>query len=411
MGWLDRVFGNDKDRFGQTVIRHFKKKGWTQPLTYDRAGFALLVGQDQRLFLQNSHADWQKAEDKSALLDHLLNMVLEMTQARIDMDDLDAVSPLLLPSLRHRGFMENMWMQEGLGDDPPTYKMAQKPFCEHMSEILIVDSPYSIATCSDHTLQQWGRTFEEMRYVALHNLRQQKPVRFALQDEGFYVSDSGDYLDASLLLMPDAFTHLDLKGHPVAIVASRSLVFTAGSEEAEALRHMAKVALNIFLEETRPIACAPVMLLNGEWQLIEDFSGPLAALKPLKTEQVLFDYRDQHFALARYMERTGRDVFIADILTFQEEESEDQTLLASLVWDVSALMPKVDAFVVQGPEGGTPILRSWAQVMEVCGEKPIEPDTYPARYLFADGISPAQWARLKNDYPHPAEFIHIQIPE
>lgn len=44
MVWPDRVFGNDRDRFAQTVIHHFKEKGWTQPLTYDRTSFALSVG-------------------------------------------------------------------------------------------------------------------------------------------------------------------------------------------------------------------------------------------------------------------------------------------------------------------------------------------------------------------------------
>jgi hypothetical protein len=306
-----------EDRFAKQVMNGLSERGWSGNIQYDRKRFALILD-GTVFFLHNVHREWSAVSpaQKAKELERTIAFILEPKTT----DDFEQSAPRLLPGIRNRSAMVSQWLHPALGMDRDRYEGALRPFCDGLAILIAIDQPTAISLINQDTLAKWGRSLEEVLAIATTNLAGRSPPSFELMEGGFYVSCFEDQYDSSRLLIPQLFTELPLRGEPVAIATSRAGIVIAGAEDIDALNAMAAFVERRKEEETRPISNLPLILRGDEWRPF-DCSGPdLAALDRLRAMQWLQDYADQKALLEPYLERAGRDVFVATLGGLKVEE-------------------------------------------------------------------------------------------
>ena len=247
--------------------------------------------------------------------------------------------------------------------------------------------------------RDWGRSFDEVLGIALDNLRARSPCRFERQPEGYYLSDFGDWHDASRLLLPDLFQQLELRGDPVAIAIVREGLVVAGSEDVPGLTAMAAFAEASFLGATRPISRAPLVFRQGAWLPFEPQDPALSSLNVQWARQRAWDYGQQAEMLEPYFVAIQLDRFLAP-LEIVKDGSRSRTW-TSWAWNANPLLPKADAVVLLG-EGGQALPRLWQDVEALCGPFQAEGATYPQRYNCGDWPDAETLQRLAATTEPPA---------
>lgn len=378
-----------KDEFAKQVMARLKARGWSGGATYDRKRFEIRVGDGGVLYLSNTFADWTNysRDQRQTALDAIVAPLFESH----DIPDFDTAAPFLLPLMRNQCDIRAM---ARVDDDMPP--LAWRPFAGPLCSILAVDRPASMALVNETTLADWGKSFEDAYEVALGNLESKSPCRFQRWDAGFYVSDFGDYCDASRLLLPRLFDQLDVKGAPVAVAVSRTTLIVSGSEEPDSLNAMAALVTQALEDDSRPISYAPLLLQDGVWCEFRPDDASLAPIRELTARQTLWDYAKQQRALED--ERSGREVFIATANS-ATRDGEVQTW-ATWTKDVPTLLPRTDYIGIT--DLSLYLTRSWEDIEAVCGPFATEEGHYPVRFFVDRWPSDDQLARLKQEFSAPS---------
>jgi hypothetical protein len=386
-----------KDRFAKTALKRIRRSGLPEA-RYDRERFAIVFGGGKgTIFLDNLYRDWNGAPsaERAMQMDKLIAFALEPKTAP---DSFDSAAPQLLPVIRNRAQITNQWLNSDLDLTPDVYGGAMQPLCGTLAVLAAIDSPNGISLVNSKRLETWSRSLHDVLAVSLENLRERSPCRFERDGRGFYISNYGDFYDASRLLLPQIFTQLPLRGNPVAIAISRICVVVAGSEDRASLDSMAEFAEQQIEREARPIAYLPIVLQNGLWS---PFDARSSALDRLRIKQQLSNYAEQKLLLEKRFAADRRDVFVATLKSGEIGEG----LCTYAVWssDVVTLLPEADVVVLRGKDGSM-LVRRWSQVVSTCGPFPTEPDIYPPRHFVERGPDPAAWTKLATAYEHPSGF-------
>jgi uncharacterized protein YtpQ (UPF0354 family) len=401
MGIFDFLRGDDdQDRFAARVTERLKQRGWPHPIRYDRGRFELALGGEAgALYLGNIFRDWLKfpKAERPAQLDNAIAFVFEMAAD----DSWEAVREHLLPLIRPRAFFENTELGRGR-DWEAGSAFPQKPLAGPLSIVLAIDRPSSMAMVGERVLREWGRSFDEVLEIALDNLRARSPCHFVRQAEGYYLSDFGDWHDASRILLPHLFHQLELRGDPVAIAIVREGLVVAGSEDAPALDAMAAFAEASFQDATRPISRAPLVFREGAWLPFEPQSPALSSLNAQWARQRVWDYGQQAELLERHFADIPLDRFLAP-LEIAKDGSHLRTW-TSWASDARALLPKADAVVLMDGDGRA-LPRLWQDVEAACGPFPVEGATYPQRYNCGDWPDTETLQRLAATTKPPAWLV------
>ena len=144
--------------------------------------------------------------------------------------------------------------------------------------------------------------------------------------EGVYLSATGDSYDASRLLLTDIIRQFKVKGDPIAMIPNRENLVVVGSEDAEGLAGMLKMAAEA-LEQPRPISGIALRLDGDEWTpWLPDVSHPLYKdFQRLHLQSLGQDYAQQKDLLDKLHEKNGEDIFVA---TFSAIETPDGRLFS-----------------------------------------------------------------------------------
>lgn len=394
MNFLDVLRGgSEQDRFAKKYLSLLRTLGWKDAAVYERDAFLIrLSGPDGQgsIFLHNVFRDWRKAlpGERGETLRRAVMSALEMDAHRGTFEE---TRPLLLPVVRNLSHLVTQRLHASPAQPLLDLEGVYRPIADTLAVMVAVDGPNSISIVYGEGLKTWGVTLDEALSVAVENLREISPIRFVREDGGFYVSDYGDYHDASRLLLPHLFLALGLKGDPVAVVVSRSAVVVAGSEDPPALEAMAAFVEVVMADETRPIAYRPLVLRDGAWAVFEAPLVPAIAL--LSAKQTLWDANEQKAALDSYHERTARDVYVA---TLEVLEADDRyPTWAIWTFGVDTLLPRTEVVALNPGEVGSVLPRYWRDVEAICGPFEREPETEPPRYRVCDAPSAEQLTRLQ----------------
>ncbi len=377
-----------EDDFAEQVMARLRERDWPHALTYDRKQFRIFLGpQAGALQLHNSYADWltYPTEERASALDLVVAPVFEMDE---ELPKFDAVRERILPLVRNRCD----YALEARNQD---LQPAIIPLAGPLGVLLAIDQPTSMRVLSENDLATWGQPFQAVLDCAIQNLESLSPCRFEREEGGFYVSRFDDYYDASRLLLPRLFDQLELRGPPVAIAVSRYCVLVAGRDDADALNAMAACTDEEMREASRPVSYAPLIYEHGAWSPFTPDDPALAAVRALSAKQKLWDYGKQQEVLNH--EPTDREVFIATL----DSTWDGNELVTWATWtkDVPTLLPRADYLGITDFQARA--FRRWVDIEAVCGPFEIEAGHVPVRYFVDRWPSPAEFARLRDEFPAP----------
>lgn len=406
MKFLDKLFGRrppeppsdqrPQDRFADEVIAAIRETVRNLPVDYDAEKFELIHTRDngkpgQRTFLNNIFAEYSRTAEanRPALLRKFAGFVADSQNPAAKGD---LALDTLMPVLRSRADM--VATGRSLGIWP--YNRAARPFCDTMLLMLALDSEHAIRILTDEQLAEFDISFDDALGIAIAHLNDCGEHKFGQLGDGTFVSTCGDSYDASRLLVPGLIEELPVKGNPVALVESRSALLVTGSDDPKGLEMIARYAIDDFPNNDRAVSLTPIELVDGAWRVFKINEHHPLALRNLIQHQRGWSYQVTREYL---QEELGDDVFVASAKFAQDEDGRAATLAAWAADTVTAC-PIVDAIMIQANGDLPEIMRSFADVMAVCGPFPIvETMPYPPRYLLPAVIDPDLRRELTEKFP------------
>ena len=394
MGLLTALFGgSERDRFARKVSDRIKARGWPGPEPeYFEDTFSLRLDDQHRLFLDNAFKAWSRA--KTADKDHQIDVAIGfLFEPRRDATLAEAKAHLL-PAIRNRADLTNLWLAPGNGSVRGAYAGALHPFCRDLVVTLVVDGQSSISYVTRSKLEDWGTSFDDALTVAIENLRSISPCKFEKEPGGYWISSYGDHQDAARLLLPHLFEQLDLLGEPVTVALDRATLLVTGSDDHAAVRNMSTFCENNFGKTDRPLACLPLALRHGQWTPLERGADGHPALDRLRAIQQLRDCAEQKALLDAHNGASGDGPFVAGLRSSVHGGGCDTWAMWKM--EIDTLLPRADviAFSRGDNEAMESRWRSWTDVEAQFGLLTQEPDLYPPRYRLREWPRDA-WERIE----------------
>ncbi len=380
MSFFDRFKKLTPERFARMFMERLLSLGDTRDWRYDGALNRLVLppvdGKTPQdvVNLVNMYGDYEGTA-KAGRDECLRRQSMAMMQRYIP-ETLAEARKDLLPVVRSGSERGQTALQ--LGEDIAKINLAVKAFVEDLEIGIAYDTEYSMARIANNTLEKWGISFEEALAIAIDNLRAKslKPWKPLL--DGVFVSDFGDYYDASRILLPDLLYRLPIAGNPVVMIPSRAVLLVTGDRNDVGMAFVAATADRV-LQEPRNLS--PLMLChdNGSWNTHMPKSAEVT-LSLLRVRTALGDYNSQQAMLKQQFERQGIDIFVASFQAFQQTDSGKAVCQCVWTEGVHSLLPKTDSIMLFRPSTKEKALLPWAKVAELCGHLMTPTSHLPVRY-------------------------------
>jgi hypothetical protein len=394
VGLLDMLRGGRrKDLFAKAVIARLTQRGWGERPRYNRSDFSINLGPHGGfLHLENLYRDWLTYPEltREEALDLAIDLVFDPPRPAT----YEEAAALLLPIIRNRAQLHNGAYSSNPGSGQPFERPPMQPLAGPLAILAALDQPHSIAVVMASDLAAWNTSFEDVLARAVENLRAQAGFAFERDEAGFYVSDFGDYYDASRLLLPELFTALPLDGAPIAVAVSRSLLLVAGSKDTPALDAMAEVAEAEVADDTRAVAYQPLMLSEGGWRDLEPPLAQRPSLSRLTGLQQAWDNSAQKglLDLAYASEEPPAYISALDLTT---HAGRTHTWCLWSEGD-SVLLPRSDLVGLLGADKQALGVR-WESLEAVLGPLRPEENSYPPLVRPRAWPDAAQWRALARE--------------
>ena len=173
----------------------------------------------------------------------------------------------IIPIVKDRGWLEEIRQSMlRMGVEKPQDKVYED-LNEEIVVVYAIDTPSNIAYLDPDGLQELGVEREELRSLAVRNLRGLLPrIEVHRGDQVSMITADGNY-EASLLLFADLWEREreKLRGDPVAAVPARDLLLFADSADAEAIARLAQLAMKMHQEATYALTGKLFVLRDGRW--------------------------------------------------------------------------------------------------------------------------------------------------
>ena len=401
MGFLDRLFGPpDKDRFARMALDAIRKAGEGRPVRYHPDHFRLTAEGEGALQLNLANAYREYCAAPRAKRQVIFRNLVRtwFSHRREAPQAFEDVRHDLLPGVRNRAYYEiarlTVGRQAGAKFDWPYRVLAGS-----LGAGLVYDQPESMMQVQQHSLDDWGATFDEAFAVALENLRQVSGHALAPAGPGVWASPWRDNYDPSRVLLPELLRRTGVAGDPVAMVPNRDTLLLAGSRDAAGLARLAGLAEEAF-DQPRPVS-GMAFRLTEEDEWVPFLPGQAVPQREkfrlLRVKTVGGDYAEQGEALNALHEETGKDIFVASYSARQKQSGEVRSYC---VWSegVVSFLPRTDDIFFFRPRGGEEgdvvAEAAWERAEAVLGDmlKPV--GLYPERYLVEGFPSEEQLAAL-----------------
>jgi uncharacterized protein YtpQ (UPF0354 family) len=217
-----------------------------------------------RAFLDNAYQMYLGASERERddLIDRFVRSFAEATKG------LERSRDAIIPIVKDRG-----WLQEiresmrRMGNEK-----VQDNLYEDLNDDLVVvyaiDTPSNIAYLNPDELEGLGVQREELRALAVRNLRGLLPgIEVHRGELVNMVTADGNY-EASLLLFADLWERERdrLRGEAVAAVPARDLLLFADSANADAIAQLRQLAAKMRAEASYALTERLFVLREGQWQ-------------------------------------------------------------------------------------------------------------------------------------------------
>jgi uncharacterized protein YtpQ (UPF0354 family) len=410
-----------KKQFADLVTAGIRERGESRTIVHDEAGFSLHIAPEsdmqRTLFLGNSYAEYCAATNEAARQELLHN--LSMSALTVEGEEsLDEVRVNLMPRVRPRTFYEIGVQKAAQAIAKPGAKVSEKgipfePLAEHLGMGIAIDRPTSIQEVAD--LDKWKVTFEELREIALSNLRRKSKEDFVKLAPAVYVSPWRDHYDPERMLLVDKIKALEVRGDPVVMIPNRHTLLLTGSAEPEGLAGVLRLALEA-LEGPRPLTARAFVLRGEQWQPFEPAGDDPTStqLRNLAMQELGSAYTEQKQWLEEKLGEAGEDVFVASIMAAEKDGRHVQLS----VWSsgVDTLLPETALIALNDMERGRHVIAPREVVREVVGDLFEKREgLYPPRWRVCEFPTPAQLDRIeqlaKTRMPAGFEGMNDKQPE
>ena len=220
-------------------------------------------GSGNRAFLNNAYQMYlgESSRNRSDLIDRFVRSFAEAAAG------LERSRDAIIPIVKDRGWLEEIRqsMRQLHGTE------GQDKVYEDLNDDLVVvyaiDTPSNIAYLNPEELERLDVQNEELRPLAVRNLRGLLPgIEVHRGDLINMVTADGNY-EASLLLFADLWEREreKLRGEPVAAVPARDLLLFADSANADAVSQLKQLAAKMRAEATYALTDRLFVLREGRW--------------------------------------------------------------------------------------------------------------------------------------------------
>lgn len=313
----------------------------------------------------------------------------------------DLLPGRLLPRLRatlavEQQRTERVIVERVHGLSAPDMLLASRPWVGGLSTLLAFEMAEEAVDVAELHLKNWGVDFDRGLALALEGLKQRsssKPLEVA---SGLYASTAADGFDAARLLLPELWEGLQVRGKKVAMVPHQDALFIAGSDDDDALSHLASLALDLG-QQPLGISAQTFALEGGAWvPWTPDPARPCAAL--LENARLPERARGYERQKALLEAQAELDHVADEISSFVILRDDDQQLVSAAVWleGTEPLLPRAEriAFAIrpkEAPAEGEPSLRAfaipWDEAVAIAGVK-LEPTSHQPERFRARGFPP-----------------------
>ncbi len=394
-----------RDEFGQLAKSFMQAQGELRPVQYDAQFFRLVIGTETGptsfAYLGHAYDEMVEGERPERILSRRL-----WSSIRRDGDAPVSLSlSRVMPRLRDLAFFSQVRRQAELeygGDERAieSVLMPHQKYNDALAIQLAYELPTSVSELENEHLSGWKLSFNDVLKHGLDNLAARSTQAFESPGPGLYVGPWHDGFDSSRLLLTDLFSKLELKGAPVAMVPTHSILVVTGDEDAEGLLQIATWAEEA-LQEPRNNTGFAFRLENGTWQPWLPPRGTPAFLKlrMMQLQTLASLYGRQQEVLEALLETNGHDIFVGGLRAFR---TGGGYIFTSCAWTegVDALLPVTDRidFVRMPPEKSSAQAQvwstSWQAAQRIVGDLMEETGDVPVRIRASRFPTDAQLEQL-----------------
>lgn len=232
---------------------------------------AIRSGDDgnNRAFLNNAYQLFlgESPKRRDALVDRFVQSFAEAAKG------LERSAEAIIPVIKDRGWiaetrasMRRMGNEDQQGHEAPEH--VHEDLNDELVVVYAIDTPSNIAYLNPGELDGLGVRRDELRALAVRNLRGLLPgIEVQRGDTLSMVIADGNY-EASLLLFDDLWARESerMRGAPVAAVPARDLLLFADSADADAVAQLREVAARAHAEATYGLTDRIFLLGDSGWQ-------------------------------------------------------------------------------------------------------------------------------------------------
>jgi uncharacterized protein YtpQ (UPF0354 family) len=388
------------DKFAEQVLSHIREAGIQTAIEYNRERFQLSLKSDSdevhSIFLGNLFQDYCNAPkpDKAMIFRKAVALV---QQAKHELPSkYEMAKHRLFPLVRSGQDDSNAYFAVHDGTIPFEPSLV-KVIAGELQVHLGLDSEHTIQRISKSALEKWGVSFDEALNDALNNLRDQSIDRWEELAPGVFIGRWDDGYNTSRLLLTDMLFRLNLSGDPVVLIPTRDTLLICGSSNTQGLRAMIRLAEEALRREPRHVSLMMLSHNGTDWQ---EFIPPPPDNRTLQESQMKLeatDYAAQKEVMDRFLERTGRDIFVASYILMQAESGE---LWSYVTWMATchAWIPRAQKLFIGELDDQEKLVRSlqvpWEAAWPIIGHH-LKPMPYlPLRYEVNSFPSDEEWAQL-----------------
>ncbi len=216
-----------------------------------------------RAFLNNAYQMYQSesARNRSDLIDRFVRSFAEAAAG------LERSRDAIIPIVKDRGWLEDIRQSMQQMHDMEGQDKVYEDLNDDLVVVYAIDTPSNIAYLNPDELEGLGVQRDELRALAVRNLRGLLPgIEVHRGDLVNMITADGNY-EASLLLFVDLWERErgKLRGEPVAAVPARDLLLFADSANADAVAQLKQLAAKIRAEATYALTDRLFVLREGRW--------------------------------------------------------------------------------------------------------------------------------------------------
>ncbi|GAB3255587.1 DUF1444 domain-containing protein [Chitinimonas naiadis] len=391
MSFLDRIFKPSRDAFAMKYLAGLRELGDQRPWRYDGGRFHLVLegGEaDQAVIslgtMYAEHCALPRKQRAQQLQNVVRAMVSEVPQ------QFALAKANLLPAIKHLTEREQAALMLDAHERRTSFPA--QSLCGELEVAVMYDSEFSMSRLTAKQFSEWGVRFEDALAVAMENLRDRSVTPMQAVVPGLYVSDWGDYFDASRMLLTDLLYRHSISGAPVVMVPNRTCLLLTGDRDEAGLTRMLALAEEV-LAQPRPLSAQMLRWDGGQWTVFQP-SIVAEKLGELQFADLANSYGVQKELLDEQHERGEVDIFVATFMAMRDKENGRLFSVSTWSNGVHTLLPVTDSVALRSDDSEGHLLVAWADLQQVCGALMQATEDYPPRYEVRAYPDAAQLAAL-----------------